>query len=461
MEYNAKSHLRKLDYTHRLETVEEFRNDIEILSSKKVINLITSSNPGSLICITGPRGIGKSTFVGNICYCWAQGLTLHKYKLIIWIDLATSLGTVINDYKTLLSAALSSLQNIEGMTDYENLNNNIIVVLDNYTNKWKSVLSQMLMRRITVVVTSYEFVNANEYVHVLGLSDKQIARLVMQYYVKNDLKCQHFLQYLSSTPNFNFLKRIPMYLHGLLYVFDNIPKPHLPRTLMMFLVDLALLMNNGNNEWSTNLDSINSLPSDSLTSLQLLGQAMYDRNPNFRSVVPVKNVEDCVLYSANSHFCRQVSIALPLRSDKWCLVTPYTLLNDFIVSVYVCNTQQLELILQMFQTFKNLKYFILKLAPQVCMHLNQDLLVEHVMALTSYDYENKVFSGINLEDFSFCGYDHTERDVFYIATCCKQVELIEYNITPLSYFRLLCGTVDHTKSLHKLISLTTRVQCIR
>ena len=72
---DANDELRKLSYHSRLETAEEFRDAVEGVSLKHVMNIITAAMPGTCISITGPRGIGKSTFVGRMCHCWALGLS--------------------------------------------------------------------------------------------------------------------------------------------------------------------------------------------------------------------------------------------------------------------------------------------------------------------------------------------------------------------------------------------------
>ena len=242
---SASEALKLTDYSTRLETVEEFEDEVEKISPYKAIDLISSVKPGTCISVSGPRGIGKSTFIRRMCHCWATGYKLRKFKLLLWIDLCTAPSKPYNNYTELLSASVVSL----GFSRRINVANyTLLVVLDHYSNQWEKMLDEMIRKKITVVVMSWQPVRFESddmiYIHVLGLTDEQISRQVLHYYQNSHSRAENFLQYLSSEPNFSYLKRVPVYLFGLLAVFDHTSTGHPPHTLTSFLSCLALMMVN-------------------------------------------------------------------------------------------------------------------------------------------------------------------------------------------------------------------------
>ena len=241
---SASEALKLIDYSTRLETVEEFKDEIENVSPYKVTDIISSVEPGTCVSVTGPRGIGKSTSIRRMILCWATGYKLRRFKLLLWIDLCTAPSKSYNNYTELLSASLRSI----GLSESFNFDVPTLVVLDHYNNQWAEILTEMMEKNITVVVISWQPVRFKSsgmiYIHLLGLTDEQISRQVLHYYQNNHCRAEHFLQYLSSEPNFSYLKRVPVYLFGLLAVFDHTSTGHPPHNLTSFLSCLALMMVN-------------------------------------------------------------------------------------------------------------------------------------------------------------------------------------------------------------------------
>ena len=405
---SASDALKLVDYSTRLETVEEFEDDLDSLYPTKAISLISSVEPGTCVSVFGPRGIGKSTFIRRMCHCWATGYELRKYKSLLWIDLCTAPSKLYNNYTELLSASLDSL----GLSQEFDFNNDaLLVVLDHYSNKWAEILEEMINEEISVVVMSWQPVRFKSsemiYIHLLGLTDEQISRQVLHYYQNNDSRAEHFLQYLSSVPNFSYLKRVPVYLFGLLTVFDHTSTGHSPHTLTSFLSCLALMMVNVDDSKLNELASeriynvLDKLPLSSRSLFHKVCQKVYawvdtqqkqsvsfrvDYHPSMKNMVLKHALGD---FDINSLLMEPLLVALPLQPGQWVQLTSFPLLNDFLASLHLCSLQQpSHITVKVLKFHHELIYFSLNLMP----HLRDELvkLTSHSPHSLSYCYDDGV-----------------------------------------------------------------------
>ena len=427
---SASESLKQIDYSTRLETVEEFEDDIENMSPYKAIDLISSVKPGTCVSVSGPRGIGKSTFIRRMCYCWATGYKLRKFKLLLWIDLCTAPSKPYNNFTELLFASLDSL----GLFDI--YNNEIIVVLDHYSSAWAKILDEMIEESITVVVISCQPIKSSEmiYIHLLGLTDEQISKQVLHYYQNNDSRAEHFLQYLSSVPNFSYLKRVPVYLLGLLTVFDHTSTGHPPHTLTSFLSCLALMMINVDESKLNELASkriynvLDKLPLSSLSLFHKICQKVYvwvdtqqKQSVSFRVDFhsSMKNVllkHDLSNFAMSSLFMEPLFVALPLQPGQWLHLTPFPLLNDFLASLHLLSLQQpSDITVNVLKFHHELVYFSLDLMP----HLRAELVKQtsHSPHSLSYSYDDDVEVDGGC-DTRFHGL-LTAKDMYFLRTLGK------------------------------------------
>ena len=434
---SASEALKLIDYTTRLETVEEFEDEVENIPPYTAIDLISSVEPGTCVSVTGPRGIGKSTFIRRMCHCWATGYKLQKFKLLLWIDLCTAPSKPYSNYTELISASLDSL----GRSQRFNISSAaLLVVLDHYSNQWAEILDEMIKKKITVVVISWQpprFKHSRMiYIHLLGLTDEQISRQVLHYYQNSHCRAEHFLQYLSSVPNFSYLKKVPVYLFGLLAVFDHTSTGHPPHTLTSFLSCLALMMVNVDDSMLNKLaseriyDVFDELPLSSWSLFPTICWWMYVDTQQkqqeqlifafrmyfirrMKHVVPKHELGD--LASIKS-LMEPLLVALPLRPGQWLQLTPFPLLNDFLASLHLCSLPQPSDITVNFSKFHNeLVYFCLDLMP----HLRDELvkLTSHSPHFLSYCYDD----GVEVD----CGWDTpfhgllTAKDMYFLRTLGK------------------------------------------
>ena len=364
---DASNALKELDYSTRLDTAEEFQDEVYQVSPKQVTNVINTARPGTCISITGPRGIGKTTFIQRMCHCWALGYCLWKYKVLISIDLSTTPDEPLTSLSQLLSTALSSIPDVHGsehqlaIKQIEELNGQgVLIVLDHFRNDLHSeLLSDILkLEKIIVVVSSFQAVKkATEHFQMLGLTDKQISQHVLQHYHYDQSRSEAFFRYLSSVPYLSYLKKIPVYLLGLLTVFDSIPNTYPPEILMTFLACLAVIKFSPQENIIHHIQKLDTMPtSEFLRSLSL------PVGPQFQYLYS----NDKLLLNRRALWMHYVHVALPLRSGELFQLTKYPLLYDLLASLHLCSLQQpLEGTLSHLSSHKEFLYFTIMFSPQI------------------------------------------------------------------------------------------------
>ena len=457
----ASEALKLIDYSTRLETVEEFEDVVENIYPYNAIDLISSVKPGTCVSVTGPRGIGKSTFIGRMCHCWATGYKLQKFKLLLWIDLCTAPSKPYNNCSELFFASLDSL----GCSQRISINNDtLLVVLDHYSNQWAEILEEMIKKKITVVVISWQPVrfksrfNRTVSIHLLGLTDEQISRQVLHYYQNNHSRAEPFLQYLSSVPNFSYLKRVPVYLFGLLAVFDHTSTGHLPHNLTSFLSCLALMMVNVDESKLNKLASeriynvLDKLPLSSLSLFQKICQKVYvwvdtqqkqsvrfrvDFHSSMKNVVLKHELGD---FDINSLLMEPLLVALPLQPGQLRQLTPFPLLNDFLASLHLCSLQQAsDITVNVLKFHHELVYFSLDLMP----HLRDELvkLTSQSHTFLSYCYDD----GVEVDccwDTPFQGL-LTSKDMYFLLTLGEvQLSSCDFSLNGFAVLLSCSATCD-------------------
>ena len=458
----ASHELRKVDYCTRLETAEEFKDEVESVSLKQVMNTITAAMPGTCISIAGPHGIGKTTFVRRMCHYWALGYILWQYRLLFSIVLSTAAGRPLNNLSELLvAAALTSTQGFTN-TKIRNVVRNVVekgservlVVLDHFTQQHSMLLPNILRsEQVTVVVNSsnaVECVEHEHHFHVLGLTDGQISQQVLHCCHDSYSRAEHFLQYLSSVTNFSILKRVPVYLSGLLHVFENISTAPPPRTLMSFLSCLAFLMLNLSQselnrtaELLTSnsfLDILSSPPSPSWLLFQTLCLIVYK---------PLFHRTELVALPSALPLMRPVHIALPLQSGEWLLLTQYPLLQDFLISLHLCGLQQpVEETLQCLDTHKELHPFCWKLMPHVRTEVEKGA---RSMTVMSYSYEDDYAPGSSSESVVVSDSAVSARAMYWYTSSSREVVFTSCDFSPAAA-AVLSGSIGHGGTVRTLAS---------
>ena len=472
---DASDELRELNYYTSLETVEEFGDEIESVSLKQVMNIISAAMPGTCISIAGPRGIGKTTFIRRMCHCWALGYVLRQYRLLFSIDLSTA--AVDQPFKhsliSLLTAALTSTQaftKAENKCILRNVMGNesrrVLIVLDHFSQQHSRLLSNILSsKQVTVVVSSshpVKYVRCEHYFHILGLTDRQISQQVLHYCHSDHNRAEHFLQYLSSVPNFSILKRVPVYMYGLLCVFDSISTAHPPNTLMNFLSCLACLMLNLSQselnqtaELLTSksiLEILSTPPSSSWPLFQRVCWIFYRRSKSLFHRTELVN------WPAVLPLMRPVHVALPLQSGEWLLLTRYPLLQDFLASLHLCGLwQPVEKTLQYLDTHKEVCYFCCKLMPHVQTEVEKRAKVKSVVAES---YEDDYIPDSNSESLVVSHTAVSARVMYRLISTARMVTFTMCDFSPAAA-TILSSSIGHGSRVCTLSSDRSWLEYVR
>ena len=465
---NASYELRELDYCTRLETAEEFKDEVKSVSQKQVMNTITAAKPGTCISIAGPRGIGKTIFIRRMCHCWALGYVLRQYRLLFSIDLSTAAGQPPNDLSELLVAVAFTSAQAFTKKEIRNVVRNVVekeservlVVLDHFTQQHSVLLSNILRsKQVTVVVSSscaVECVEHEHHFHVVGLTDRQMSQQVLHYYHDNHPRAEHFLQYLSSVPNFSILKRVPVYLSGLLCVFEDISTAPPPRTLMSFLSCLALLMLNlSQGELNraaellaskSILDILSSPPSPAWLLFQNVSSIAYEKSKS------LFHRTELVAWPSALSLTRPVHIALPLQSGEWLLLTQYPLLQDFLVSLHLCGLQQpVKETVQYLDTHKEFHYFCWKLMPYYRRKVQKRIKPNYIMAGMSQSYEDDFVPDSRSESVVVSHTVLPARVMYWKLFTAKKVTFTMCDFSPAAA-AILSSSIGHGSTVRLLVS---------
>ena len=260
---NTTDQLANLDYSICMESLDQFPEEVTQVSLKSVVNFI-GSRSSALVLIKGMHGLGKSLLIGKVCQYWARGFGLRKFKLVFWVNIATIQhppGTL----HTLLKCLFQDTFDTERISRWIKSRDgeNILFILDGWdrkqetartrNNMFAKLLSRKFLTKSTVVVAC-AFTPSQLYIQrekpnlaytqfdIFGLTQEQVCKQVTQYYASDPRKAEEFLFYTVSHPDVKQLTCIPVYLYGLLCLFNFIPVSELPVTWTEVCSLLTLLL---------------------------------------------------------------------------------------------------------------------------------------------------------------------------------------------------------------------------
>ena len=471
---NISDALKELDYSHRLETAEEFIDKVEPVSSKQAISTIAAAAPGTCIALTGPRGIGKSTFIRRMCHCWALGCVLQQCELLFCIDLSTAGDQYFSDISQLLTVVLTTIQGVT-KTQIQALvrkivqtnGKGVLIVLDHFNSRHSKLLTKALqLKQVVVVVSSAHAIKCeccNIRFHVLGLTERQLVQQVLHYYQDDHSKTEYFLQYISGVPNFSKLKRVPVYLYGLLSLCDVASTAHYPQTLMVFLSCLTLFMLNLSQDELNQM--IELLESESLFDIfDMLPHSKMSLLQNVCMVLSMRSKslfqkKELVFKPNPPMLLKAVHVALPLQSGEWIQLTQYPLLNDFLASVGLYyDDLPIEHTVQHLISHKELQYFCLKIIPHIQDELEKQT-SNYFLYKTSYSYEDNDTADSALETVEIYNTAVTAWRM-YLLTIAKKAVFTRCDFSPASAI-ILSKSLGSGSSVYTLDSECKAIEYVR
>ena len=458
----ASTALKQLDYSTRLDTAEEFQDEVYHVSPKQVTNVINTAQPGTCNSITGPRGIGKTTFIQRMCHCWALGNCLWKYKLLFCINLSTSPNERIINLTQLLTAALSSTHDVRAserqlaIREIEELNGHgVLIVLDHFRNDLHNELFSniLMLKKITVVVSSVQAVKeATVHFQMLGLTDKQISQHVLHHYHYDQSRTEAFLRYLSSVAHLSYLKKIPVYLLGLLAVFDSIPTTYPPGTLMTFLACLASIKFNPQEEIKHQIQKL-----DAMSITEFLRSLSLPVGPQFQYLYS----NDKLLLNSRALWMHLVHVALPLRSGELFQLTEYPLLYDLLASFHLYSLQQpLEGTLSKLSAQKELLHFTLMLSPHIKGEIMRQKQGTTIMTVYLDSYDSYITPRCDIvRSISLSHTAISARKMYNLVSCARRLDFSKCTFSP-GAAAVLANSIGSGSNMHTMESNRSVVEYV-
>ena len=244
-----------LDYSSH---IENFPSEVEVVSVKSFLNAV-SQKKRRLFLLKGPNGSGKTTLLRRACSLWARGLCWRKFTVVLWVDMkALAIAFAHHhrySFKEFLQYVVPEGVKLRGFHDWVRMDEgkDTLLVLDDtdsFTDSKRkpfldAILSGKWMRKGSVIATSsspdHRFSMEYSQYSLLGLSEDQIMRQVINYYSKSPQKAEDFFTSISAAPAIKALCSNPPCLAAVLSVFDSGYPSDLPATWTQLFMQFVLL----------------------------------------------------------------------------------------------------------------------------------------------------------------------------------------------------------------------------
>ena len=164
---------------------------------------------------------------------------------MLWLSLNTYPSEpLITSLKSLLNYCLPQGSPVDSIEQWvcRREGEGVLVVIDGIDGQqlhFVDVLTEKLKKATVILAVSctlnypssqqYMYMYQTQY-HLLGLSQEQILKQVIQHYHHNTSRAEEFLMYISETHAIRSLCSSPPYLATVLFVFDNVNTSDLPNT---------------------------------------------------------------------------------------------------------------------------------------------------------------------------------------------------------------------------------------
>jgi len=178
---------------------------------------------------------------------------------VLWLSLNTYPSEpIITSLKSLLNYCLPQGSHMDSIEQWvcRHEGEGVLVVIDGIDNQQfhfvDNVLTEKRLKKATIVLAAsctlgylsserYAYMYQTQY-HLLGLSQEQILKQVIQHYNHNTSKAEKFLMYISETHTIRSLCSSPPYLASVLFVFDSVNTSDLPNTWTQLFTRLLKLL---------------------------------------------------------------------------------------------------------------------------------------------------------------------------------------------------------------------------
>ena len=208
----------------------------KILESKKPIyieNLLTPgqrSRPVRFILVEGPPGIGKSTFVWEVCRRWEEVESLRVYHTVVllklkeqWVLNAVSLSDL---FRYPFQPAIS--ENI-ALELHDSQGQNLLLVLDGFdeishgfseNSVVKGILCRQLLPECTIILTTRSSAKhtlrsvcqpqIDKHIEIVGFTEEERVRYITEVFSEEPELQVNFLKYMFIVPHIKSMMYVPL-----------------------------------------------------------------------------------------------------------------------------------------------------------------------------------------------------------------------------------------------------------
>ena len=283
----------------------------QILESKSPINIEdllssgSSGEPVRFLLVEGPPGIGKNTFVWELCRRWDEIESLRDYHTVVllklrekWVLNATSLSDLFRypsnpDFSKNIAEELVTTQG-----------KHLLLVLDGFDevshsfhedSVIKSILCKQLLPECTIILTTRPSAKAtlesvcqpqvDKHVEIIGFTEEERVRYITEVFSKEQELQANFLKYMFLVPHIKSMMYIPLNCAIIAQVYSESQSSHhlaIPRTrtqlykaLVHSLLVRHMKMKEGNRECTSMLPE--GLNKEDMERFRVLAKFAFNR----------------------------------------------------------------------------------------------------------------------------------------------------------------------------------------
>ena len=345
----------------------QLHGNIDLIQQKKTpltkdqIGILASGSTAHRVLIEGAPGIGKTTFLWQLCHQWAVGELLQQWELVILVQLRDETTRTAQCLFDLLyhprhkirEAICHEIDEVEGK--------NVLLIFDGYDElsddqNNESIFLRIvrrqprLLRKATVIVSSrpiatktlpHQFKNSlDQHVEIIGFKKQNIDTYLTSACQDNPDMLRDLKAYISTQPFVSSVLCNPLHCTIVtelyLQYWQRGEKGFAPSTLTQLYE--ALVLNLLRRQLDRDIDDLSELPSDVSHQLnqlaELAARGIEQRRYVFDNVPisdtlglmhSVKQLHDCRPKRSTSHSFTHLTLQEFLAARYWSQLSPQQL----------------------------------------------------------------------------------------------------------------------------------------
>ena len=471
----------------------QLRGDIDLIKQKKtpltmdqIGILADGGGTARRVLIEGAPGIGKTTFLWQVCHQWADGKLLQQWELVILVQLRDKITRTSQCLSDLLYHPVDNISKAVCRIIEQREGENVLMIFDGYDELSNDQCSDSIcleilqnksrqLRKATVLVSSRPFAtkglphqfkkSLDQHVEILGFSEQDIEAYLASACQDNPEMLKDLKSYIFSQPFISSVLYNPLHctivIELYLQYWQRGKKGLAPSTLTQLYE--ALLLNLLRRQLESDIDDLSKLPSDVCHQLnhlaELAAKGIEQRQYIFDNNVPddtlglmhsVKHLHDRRVRPSTSHSFIHLTLQEFLAGRHWSRLPP----------------QQLTEVLQRQNLFPIQQYFIWK-DPEGGIELS--FRVTHwVVLLFLVGLTNNSTELITADQVKFVTGSQTGMNYIFDVHSSAIIHMFRVytRVEVFAHFRVQCViarlcAISHTKCVKYRVREITHVICER